>query len=46
MKYAAADGAFFGGLQFLISLELNMLLGNCCRFWRKNEDFRLPHAEI
>jgi len=46
MKYAAADGASFGGLRFLISLKLSKLLWDYCHFWRKNEVFELPLAEI
>jgi len=46
MKYAASDGAFFGGLRFLISSKLSKLLWNYCHFWPKNEVFGLPLAEI
>jgi hypothetical protein len=46
MKYAAADGASFGGLRFLISLKLSKRLSDYCHFWRKNEVFGLPLAEI
>jgi hypothetical protein len=45
MKYAAADGASFCGLRFLISLKLSKLLWDYCHFWRKNEIFGLPLAE-
>jgi len=46
MKYAALDGASFGGLRFLISSRLSKLLWHDCHFRPKNEVFGLPLAKI
>jgi len=39
VKYAASDGASFGGLQFLISSKLSKRLWNFCHFWPQKRGF-------